>query len=242
MKHVLPNEIDVYVISLRTSTDRRAKVEEILGKTSLNWQFFDAINKHDLTYGIPQYIPKKVKRLLGFELTPNELGCFLSHRACWGKAACSNKTTLIFEDDFLLNPSFNAALNFALSRGEDWDICRLQGLFSSKDQVLEGEEEIRLVKTLNDPVGATAYIVSPHGAKILVHNSIEIYEPADHYLEHVSKHGLRVLAIKPYPVETTKATSTITDRPPRPPIKGFRKRLRSLFRGLDRLMSKNPWF
>lgn len=236
------NDIEVYVISLTTAIDRQVKVKQALSHTNLHWQFFDAINKHDLTYGVSEYKPKKVKRLLGFELTPNELGCFLSHRACWGKAICSQKTALIFEDDFLLMPSFNDALNFALSKSDDWDVCRLQGLFSSTDEVLEGQEQHRLVKTLNDPVGATAYLVSPRGAKILVDNSVEIYEPVDHYLEHVSKHGLRVLAIKPYPVEITKAQSTITDRPPRQPIKGMRKHQRSFFRGLDRLISKNPWF
>ena len=111
---------------------------------------------------------------------------------------------------------------------------------SSKYQSLG---EFDLVKNHGDPLGATAYMIQPNSAKVLLENSQQIYEPLDHFLEHESKHQLEMLAISPYLVDITQVVSTISDRPnDRRPIKGFQKKLRSLNRWINRILSKEPWF
>jgi glycosyl transferase family 25 len=84
--------------------------------------------------------------------------------------------------------------------------------------------------------------LNPSAAKILLENTADLYEPVDHYLEHFKKHGLRCLAAKPYPVELAHTKSTITDRPGRKPVKGFAKYMRSIYRFIDRLINRSPWF
>jgi len=69
-----------------------------------------------------------------------------------------------------------------------------------------------------------------------------IFEPVDHFLEHQKKHDLEFLAIRPYPVDITRVKSTIDDRSERAPVTGLRKRLRSIARAVDRIVSKKPWF
>ena len=102
--------------------------------------------------------------------------------------------------------------------------------------------EFYLVKNTGDAVGATAYLLKPQVAKALLDAAENIYEPVDHFLEHHQKHGLEFLAIRPYPVGITKAKSTIDDRDERAPIKGLRKRMRSIARIFDRIFSSKPWF
>jgi glycosyl transferase family 25 len=103
--------------------------------------------------------------------------------------------------------------------------------------------EFALYKNHDDPLGATAYLVQPDAAAKLIQQATAIYEPLDHYLEHHQKHGVPMLAIKPYPVDITRVESTIADRPnDRKPIKGIQKRMRSINRQIDRWFSKNPWF
>jgi len=85
-------------------------------------------------------------------------------------------------------------------------------------------------------------LLKPKIAQSLINSSSEIYEPVDHFLEHYEKHGLQFLAVRPYPVDISRAKSTIDDRSEREPIKGIHKKLRSIARALDRVLSSSPWF
>ena len=69
-------DIQILVISLAGSDARQKKVKSELDKTSFPWRFLDAIKGSALKTTPKEYKSAKVKKLLGFELTPNELGCF----------------------------------------------------------------------------------------------------------------------------------------------------------------------
>jgi glycosyl transferase, family 25 len=237
--------LQILVISLQHSKDRQAKVAREMAKTGLAWRFLDAVDGSQLDWGAVAYYGKKVKRLLGFELTPKEIGCYLSHMRTWQACVDQNTPTLVFEDDFVVEPHLESVLETLLQKHTDWDIVRLQALCDSADTLIQDFDAYRLVRNHSDPLGATAYLVNPACARRLLAGSSEIYEPLDHYLEHVEKHGLRVFAVKPYPVtvaDPTRATSTITDRPDRLPLRGGRKIMRSLARFVDRQFSSNPYF
>jgi glycosyl transferase family 25 len=236
------SEIQVLVISLAGSDARQQKVRAELDKTSLDWRFLDAVRGSALTSIPKEYKPAKVKNLLGFELTPNELGCFLSHKKAWQECVDKNIPTIIFEDDFFLLPHFEKAIAYLMNDGSNWKAVRLQGLSEVPQAVIQTNGDISLVRNIGDAVGATAYLLKPEAAKILVETSNDIYEPLDHFLEHHQKHYLEFLAISPYPVDITGVQTTIADRPGRLPIKGWAKTKRSILRALDRWLSKNPWF
>lgn len=191
----------------------------------------------------PEYQSHKVKSLLGFEMTPNEIGCFLSHKKAWQICVNKNQPTLIFEDDFILLPHYQNTLQLLLAEFHNWQLIRLQALAMTQHDIIKTIGDISIVKNHEDPLGATAYIIKPEAAKILIEHAKDIYEPLDHFLEHRKKHGVEILAVKPYPVDISKAQSTISDRPEdRKPIRGLRKRMRSLNRLLDRVFAKDPWF
>lgn len=238
-------EIQVLVISLAGSDARQQKVRTELDKTSLPWRFLDAVRGSTLTSNPKEYNPAKVRGLLGFELTPNELGCYLSHKKAWQECVDKNAPTIIFEDDFCLLPHFESAIQFLIDNPEKWNAVRLQGLSDvpqEKIQSIEGVEDISLVRNKGDAVGATAYLLKPSAAQTLLDASRDIYEPLDHFLEHRLKHRLDFLAISPYPVDITGVQTTIADRPGRVAIRGWAKSKRSVLRALDRWFSKDPWF
>ncbi|BDT74590.1 glycosyltransferase family 25 protein [Polynucleobacter sp. KF022] len=234
--------LQILVISLSRSTDRRAKVKEELQKISFPWTFLDAVDGSALTEPPEEYRPLMVKLLQGYPLTLNEIGCYLSHKKAWKQCVAENIPTLVFEDDFVLLPEFESVIHSLLHNTNAWDFVRLQGLYEVPYQELLILDGVHLVKNLGDAVGATAYLLKPEVAKTLIESSRDIYEPADHFLEHQSKHGLEFLAIRPYPVDISRVKSTIDDRSERAPIKGLRKRLRSVARAIDRLISSRPWF
>ena len=234
--------LQVLVISLQRSLDRRAKVEKELQKISLPWTFLDAVDGSTLRRPPSEYRPVKVKWLQGYELTPNEIGCYLSHKEAWKRCAEKNIPTLILEDDFVLLPEFEHTIQALLDNSNSWEFVRLQGLYEALYQEISLVDDVHLVKNIGDAVGATAYLLKPHIAHALIKASTDIYEPVDHFLEHYKKHGLEFLAIRPYPVDITRVKSTIDDRHERAPVQGLRKRLRSIARAFDRIFNKSPWF
>ena len=237
--------IQTFVISLKDSVGRQEQAARELAKTKLQWSFIEAVDGRDLDLQNSPYSPRKVKRLLGFELTPKEIGCYLSHMKAWQACVEANTVTLIFEDDFIIGENFEEIIKTFLSSRLSWDILRLQALFESHDILIREFNGFRWVCNTSDPLGATAYMINPNSAKKLISQSTEIFEPLDHYLEHMEKHGLIMSAIKPYPItvtDPTRATSTITDRPDRLPIRGLRKKIRSIARLFDRYCSSNPYF
>ncbi|QWD91011.1 glycosyltransferase family 25 protein [Polynucleobacter sp. MWH-Braz-FAM2G] len=236
------SDIQVLVISLAGSYARQQKVSAELSRTSFQWRFLDAIRGSTLKTIPDEYKPKKVKNLLGFELTPNELGCFLSHKKAWQQCVDKNVPTIIFEDDFYLLPHFERAIYFLQNECNAWEAVRLQGLNEVPQKLIFSNGDISLVRNIGDAVGATAYILKPSAAQTLINAASDIYEPLDHFLEHHQKHHLEFLAINPYPVGITGVETTIADRPGRLPIKGWVKTKRSILRALDRQFSKNPWF
>jgi len=234
--------LQVLVISLQRSLDRRTKVKSELQTVSLPWSFLDAVDGSALKNPPDEYKPLKVKCLQGYELTPNEIGCYLSHKEAWRRCVEKNIPTLIFEDDFVLDLEFGHTILALLNRPNDWNFVRLQGLYDVPYRELSSIDGVHLVKNIGDAVGATSYLLKPEVAQTLINESSDIYEPVDHFLEHQKKHGLEFLAVRPYPVDITRAKSTIDDRQERAPVQGLRKRLRSVARALDRALSKRPWF
>jgi glycosyl transferase family 25 len=230
------------VISLARSLDRRAKVQQEMEKISIPWEFLDAVDGSSLKQPPVEYKAKKVKRLQGYFLTPNEIGCYLSHKETWKRCVKENIPTLVLEDDFILSPEFESALATLLNSPSAWSFVRLQGLYEVPSQPIEALNNIQLVRNIGDAVGATAYLLKPEVAQILIDASSDIYEPVDHFLEHYQKHGLDFLAVRPYPVDITRVKSTIDDRPERTPVKGYTKLVRSISRILDRRFSATPWF
>jgi glycosyl transferase family 25 len=237
--------IQILVISLTDAHVRRQHAAIEMKKTGLDWSFIDAVDGRTLDLSTAKYNSKKVCRLLGFELTPREIGCYLSHVKAW--QACVEKTenTLIFEDDFVIKPHFTDAINALLADSSSWDLVRLQALEDSGCQEIKNYGDMDLVFNHGDPLGATAYLVNPKAASRLILKSGEVFEPLDHFIEHYEKHGVKMLALRPYPVtviDPTRATSTISDRPARSSIRGLAKVKRSFFRFLDRIVSSDPLF
>lgn len=241
MKQV-PLKIQILVISLERSLDRRRQVEKEMQKISFPWTFLDAVDGSALVTPPVEYKKNKVKRLQGYALTPNEIGCYLSHKKAWKCCVEKNMTTLVLEDDFVLSSDFEEILNSLVSEDDSWSFVRLQGLYELPFQKVFEHSAFNLVKNQGDAVGATAYLLKPSVAARLIKHSTDIYEPVDHFLEHYQKHGLKFLAIRPYPIDITRAQSTIADRSERAPVKGLQKRIRSVARVVDRVFSKDPWF
>ena len=228
------------VISMSRSPDRRSRACEELAKTTIDWQFLDAVDGALLEFPIPEYDAKKVERLLGFGLMPGEIGAFLSHKIAWQACFDQNIPTLVLEDDFIFLPQFEATIDYLLNEFQDWELVRLQALKDSTFTVIHNADQFCIAENQRDALGCTAYLVKPAAAQKLLDGARSIYEPIDHYLEHKGVHGLSFLAIRPYPSDISQTPTTVY-RPDRASTRGWKKVRRSIYRWVDRNFSSHPW-
>lgn len=206
--------LDVVVISLTRATDRRAAVAQELGQHAIDFRFFDAIDGATLAATPPEYDRKQRMMRYGLDLTAGELGCFLSHRGVWRECATSGRQTLVLEDDFRIVGDLQRALKEISSITEPWDFLRLCG-----DRVTRRiAVPIRsfgpscIAEELSDSMLTTAYLINPAGARNLIHASERFYVPVDNFMEMRYAHGLKSLAVLPYPIAHAAGPSTIGDR------------------------------
>lgn len=232
----------VRVISLERSTERRERVRRELKNFSHEWTFLNAVDGFALKALPKSYDQAKVRRLQGHDLTLGEIGCYLSHLSAWQQCVLENKPMLVFEDDFVLGPETEAIIEDLMACRNLWGVVRLSGIHETQDSTVKENQLYKLAINHGDPCGTACYLIQPEAAQTLINHSVEIYEAVDHFMEHFSKHGVRIYAAKPYPIGLSHSKSTIVDRSDKQPIKGVKKLLRSIYRSWDRLTSSNPWF
>lgn len=155
----------IFVISLKRSLERRAKVSEIL--QDVNFEFFDAIDGKALTSDqsamVEKYIiPDTLKN-------PGQIGCFLSHVNLW-KLIKNKKLQycLVMEDDIVKKTaeSFEDILEIPkLEKIQGFDIIYIGHCYEKKAedlQKVESNSMLTIYKSDN-PLCTHAYIISQAG-------------------------------------------------------------------------------
>ncbi len=126
------NPYPIYIISLKRNPERRLYVQRQLDALHLDYQFVDAIDKHDLESSECQ---AEICELLGADknnikkkyrgmCNSKELATTLSHIKAYKLMAEHNESAAcILEDDAQISPDFPAILRVA--KKKSWDILML---------------------------------------------------------------------------------------------------------------------
>ncbi len=191
--------------------------------TGLAWSFFDAIRVSEPP---PEYDRDARRRWFGFDLSLGEIGCFLSHRALW--LACTRsgeRAWCILEDDLAVLPGFAETLA-AVEAAAGWDIVRLMQLLPRRgwvQQRLPGGRSLLMFP--RQPSGGQGYLVTPHGASVMLAYTRRIWEPMDNAVDTYWRHGLNVFGVDPPVIavaaglESSVGTRGTSERPWWPGLK-----------------------
>jgi glycosyl transferase family 25 len=144
------DNIPVYVISLKRSTERRKTIEKMLDSGGIEFTYFDAVDgknmSNDDNYMRNKYVTENT-------LNPGQIGCFLSHVNLLNRAVDSGKYTLILEDDAKVpNDIIDKIIKIIENSPKDFDIIFLGYNYY---------EEYNTFKQVNYMHGAHAYIINP---------------------------------------------------------------------------------
>jgi GR25 family glycosyltransferase involved in LPS biosynthesis len=134
--------LQIRVISLQRSVDRRAACVSALEGSGLSWSFWDAIDGRLLRWERALTRPADVRFFVGEEiaslpcsqedlslLSPGQYGCLLSHYLLWKEfLASTDEYVFVLEDDFmfLTDPTNIVGEISAAVDESDWDILYLQ--------------------------------------------------------------------------------------------------------------------
>jgi glycosyl transferase family 25 len=118
-----------FVINLDSATDRWTFVQQSFAGSQLVLYRISAIDA--TTLGLPhaQYSERLYRWFHGRTPNVRELACYLSHlKAMETFLATDEKHALIGEDDLVLRPDFDAAIEAAMQYARSWNILRVTGL------------------------------------------------------------------------------------------------------------------
>lgn len=195
--------MQIKIISLARSTERRNYVENIMKKNHLEFSFYDAAE------GIDTRFEKKISKKIvtsAFK-SKGEVGCALSHLALYQELIQSDETMLfIMEDDFELSLDFDIVwknlkeidapnslimLGYGCSTTLDYKSSRWVSLFSKKIR----KNFINLWYPREPLMGTFAYIIGRDAAQKIFYFVSEINMPSDILLNHAPLLGIDYYAV-----------------------------------------------
>jgi GR25 family glycosyltransferase involved in LPS biosynthesis len=197
--------LEAFVISLRSATGRHAQVARTRGALEIPSSVIDAVDGRRMA---PSQLREVYRRGLHnprfpFELSPAEIGTFLSHRLAWSRIVDSGLDAgLVLEDDIeLVEPSFGRALDAAVAALGTYQLVRL----SCRSPCSSGDGAARVRVPLLPPLGNTSQLVRHDAARRLLELSEQIDRPVDTFEQMTWLHGLRVAIVEPSGVREVSA-------------------------------------
>src|SRR5699024_9633993 len=105
--------VEIYVISLSESVQRRSNIVQSLKEhnISFNFHIVERLTPSEIEHFYPKQNTEKTIRYKDYKLTNAEIGCFISHIQLWQKCIELDKPIFIFEDNFKIDvPDFNSTI------------------------------------------------------------------------------------------------------------------------------------
>jgi hypothetical protein len=187
-----------FVINLERRKDRRRHFisanPSLLGNAELD--FIEAVDGKELT--LEKLNANGFNTLKAWRdpfrnrtLTKGEVGCFLSHARAWKKCLELNEPIMVFEDDAIVNDTFDEAYYTELM--EEYGFLYL----SRNENEPENTKEIcTRLEVPAYPYNMTAYCIRPDVAHSLLNSGVmQQIIPVDEYLPQVLNH-IPVAALK----------------------------------------------
>ena len=193
-------ETRVLVLSLPNAKARRDAFCD-QAKTTLDWRFFDA--SIELNPAL-RYDPVTALRQGGRLLSQAELGCYSSHFQIWRALLADDAADryLVLEDDVKVDWPFIERLADADRTEVPWPLLRLWFSLPVPTRKVFGPlfGTYQVVELLDHGFSTVAYAIDKAAAARLVAALTEVVVPVDFAMEQGWRHGVRNLAVFPFPV------------------------------------------
>ena len=208
VKKTKMKKLQIYIINLEKSTDRKAYIQAI--------HFFKAINgKENPNHPLFQrYNEKKRLNVKGYPLTLNQLGCYASHYSMWEKCVELDSPIIVLEDDAKFKDNFLDVLDFINSEKNTFEFFWLQpDRLKNKRKLVADFGHFSVYQFSKGFIGATGYYLTPKAAKKFLAQSQEWYLTVDVTMDRFFENKVPPYAIVPFCLEADyEIESTIFEK------------------------------
>ncbi|WP_053999203.1 glycosyltransferase family 25 protein [Ahrensia marina] len=176
--------LPILLVNLDRSEDRLIRMKSIFDEMGLSFSKVPAVDGRNMSdVEIDSWLDADENF---YRLRAGEVGCFLSHRACWSIAAANEQPfTVIFEDDVHIGEAAVDLLGDVNWIPKDADIIKLETnqrkTFISKND-LKVPADRSLNQLTGEHTGTAGYIISSRCAQYLLDNTARFKDPLDQYL------------------------------------------------------------
>jgi GR25 family glycosyltransferase involved in LPS biosynthesis len=158
--------VEIYIISRKSATGRRAFQTKQMQGLGLDFTFVDAKEASDLEDAACQAAADNWPS----PSPAQDIACFHSHRHVWSRIATATRPALVLEDDAVLAAQTPALLDYIDSRNDDWhcaydlEYTPERHIISKKASWSQPETHRHASRIYQNRVGLAAYILHPLAA------------------------------------------------------------------------------
>ena len=212
----LINFIEIKVISLSNSFERREKIIDLMKRFSLSYSFFDAYNVRNLNAKKYAQLTEMHQPFSG--MTDSEFGCDLSHYYTISDWADDGKTEylMVLEDDAVFSDEMIELLNSDIQNVINFDVLKIGGDKTKNKRVaniLGSTDRTKIVYPFDPSFCAVGYIVSRRNVEAILLHLRQFFVQIDPRLFKYYPYGLTVLEASPFIVSQSGSESTIEHIP-----------------------------
>lgn len=190
--------MNVFVISLRTSLDRRENIARQLESHSVHYSLFDGIDvREDKRLYFHHYDNNAFIANTGRTANCGEIGCYASHLTLWRACLVLDEPIVVLEDDVELGGSFPAAMHAASRVIEKLGFIRLETGVKRPGFEADCHTGFSFNYCPRYPHGSRAYMISPAIAQTFIDNSAVLRVPLDKFIKDFWRHKQPLYALTP---------------------------------------------
>ena len=192
--------IKAFIIHLERATDRQPQVENLIRKLPVGTDVVNAVDGRALdTQTISRVYRRSVhKPRYPFQLSTNEIACFLSHRKAWQAIVDQGLDAgLVLEDDVELTAEFAAAYSAACNILTADSFIRFPFRERESGRAILTTETLRIIEPVPVGLGMVAQLVGREAAQRLL-SATEVFDrPVDTTAQMSWVTGLKPLSVLP---------------------------------------------
>lgn len=209
---MMKKNVKIFVVSLKSQSDRRLFLKEQFEKYRLSFDFFDAINPSEDPSMLDYFNLAKSEDVNGRKLSNGEIGCSLSHYFIYKEVArgCEDYA-MIIEDDALINEHINDFLNNIINVKQKWDIIILGyskiskkyyykiNKFNPIGNIIYTDANVKIGKVIKESTcGTVGYLITKEGAKKMLSLNLGGNILADNWPYFKKNGNLEIFHCRPF--------------------------------------------
>jgi len=202
--------MNIFIVNLKKSVERRQKMEEQLHALGLSAEFIEAVDGKLMSDDERMRVTADVN----YAFLPGEIGCALSHQKIYKRIVDDGIVqALILEDDVLIENILPELLKGIKLSNTTPEIILLSRVNKFRKKAVRSITAIHKIHKTEQATTAHAYIINNKAASSLLKNLYPVWMTSDKWSLFEDLSMAKIYSVIPYPVRLSEEAETSTINP-----------------------------